>query len=274
MIRTTTTTLALSIAVALASYTSTAQAGVTCTTNAAAEIAAAAVNGPRAGWDPPVWTFDMPDLNMSIDVQAYTQPDAAAKAEAWLAGQIPACAVEAPVAPPAAPSGTTGTTGDTTTTSTTTDTTTTAAPTASTPTYDAPTTSQAQTIIDSATVTYRGNSWGPVPLYTVDLRPGINMTVDVAANSEADARAAVLPVVAAALGGTLVASAPSATQTPAAAADATTAPTVNPTGDTSAPGTWSGSSVITSSTVLTQSVDGANRFGTLDPALATALLSA
>lgn len=39
---------------------------------------------------------------------------------------------------------------------------------------------QAQQIIAAATVTYKGDDWGPVPLYTVDLRPALNATIDVA----------------------------------------------------------------------------------------------
>lgn len=39
---------------------------------------------------------------------------------------------------------------------------------------------QAQQIISTATVTYLGDSWGPVPLYEVDLRPALNATIDVA----------------------------------------------------------------------------------------------
>lgn len=39
---------------------------------------------------------------------------------------------------------------------------------------------QASQIIAAATVTYKGNDWGPVPLYTVDLRPALNATIDVA----------------------------------------------------------------------------------------------
>ena len=187
-----------------------ASAGVTCQTNAASEIAGANVNGPRAGWDPPVWTFDMPDLNMSVDVQDYTHDGAASKAQAWLQSQVDAACSQQATAPAGA------------------------SMTSTAPTYDAQSTSQAQTLANAAPVTYVGNSWGPVPIYEVAL-PSLNMTIDVAAPDEASARNAVVPTIAAALGGTLISTtAPASNATPAASALPTSptsvvAPSTNPT---------------------------------------------
>lgn len=48
---------------------------------------------------------------------------------------------------------------------------------------------QAQALLASAPVTYRGTNWGPVPIYEIDLRPTVNETVDIAAADEASARA-------------------------------------------------------------------------------------
>lgn len=192
-------------AVAAVIFAPAASAGVTCSTDAAAAIAAAAVNGPRAGWDPPVWTFDMPTYNMSVDVQAYDQPTAASKAQAWLQGQVDAaCAAENP-APPSAPNG-----GDT------------SAPT----TQPAPTVDQtaaAQALVDAAPVTYVGNSWGPIPLWRVDL-PSLSLSIDVAANSADEARTAVVGMVADRL-----AAANPQTVTTTQATTTTTAPTVDAT---------------------------------------------
>ncbi len=177
MFRRTLILLAVTVAALVAAGASVA--GVTCQTNAAQEIAGANVNGPRAGWDPPVWTFDMPDLNMSVDVQDYTRDGAAAKAQAWLQSQVPAC-------PP-----------------TNTDGSPVPAPAPVTPTFDPATTAQAQTIVAQSDVTYVGNAWGPTPIYRVTI-PSLNMTVDVAANSPDEARAAALSVIATTIGGTPV----------------------------------------------------------------------
>jgi hypothetical protein len=163
----------------------TANAGVTCTTSAAAEIAGATVNGPRAGWDPPVWTFDMPDLKMSVDVQDYTHDGAAAKAQTWLQGQVDgACAVASPAPAPTQPAGT-------------------ATPAPTSPASNAPAVDQtdaATTLLAAATITYVGNSWGPTPIYEAAL-PTLNTTIDVAASSADEARSLLVPTVAAMLGG-------------------------------------------------------------------------
>jgi hypothetical protein len=166
---------------ALVVATPVAHAGVTCQTDAAAMIAGAAVNGPRAGWDPPVWTYDMPSLNMSVDVQAYTRAEADSKAQTWLSGQVTAACAAAQPAP--AP-------GDAATPTTA------AAPVAATPEQ----TASAQQLVNAAEVVYVGNSWGPVPLYRVAL-PSLNMSIDVAANNADEARANALPTVLAHLAG-------------------------------------------------------------------------
>lgn len=54
---------------------------------------------------------------------------------------------------------------------------------------------RAQQIIDAATVTYKGNDWGPVPLWTVEL-PTLNASVDIHAFTEAEARQKAVPEVA------------------------------------------------------------------------------
>ena len=54
---------------------------------------------------------------------------------------------------------------------------------------------RAQQIIDAATVTYKGNDWGPVPLWTVEL-PTLNASVDIHAFTEAEARQKAVPAVA------------------------------------------------------------------------------
>lgn len=244
MFRTITTVCCLTLALVAAGA---AQAGITCQTDAAAEIAGANVNGPRAGWDPPAWTFDMPDLNTSVDVQAYTQQDASSKAQAWLSGEVSAaCDADARAAAAANQSAPASGSSPASATS---------SPTA---TASPAVTTQATDLVNAAEVVYRGNSWGPVPLYTVNL-PSLNMSIDVAANSEAEARANVLPTVIVALGGTWNA--------PASAPTSAT-----PTSAASAPATPSTETVVTPSTVLTQPIAGANRFGALDPAVATALL--
>lgn len=56
-------------------------------------------------------------------------------------------------------------------------------------------TAQAATIVTDATVTWVGDSWGPVPVWRVHV-PSRNATYDVAAVNAAAARAAVLGVVA------------------------------------------------------------------------------
>jgi hypothetical protein len=159
-----------------------AHAGVTCQTDAAAMIAGAAVNGPRAGWDPPVWTFDMPSLNMSVDVQAYTRAEADGKAQTWLSDQVTAACAAAQPAPAPAPDDAAAPT--------------TAAAAPTTPEQ----TASAQQLVNAAEVVYVGNSWGPVPLYRVAL-PSLNMSIDIAANSADEARANALPTVLAHLAG-------------------------------------------------------------------------
>lgn len=47
---------------------------------------------------------------------------------------------------------------------------------------------QASTYLASAPVIYDGLNWGPVPLYTIDLRPLVNETIDVAAADANTAR--------------------------------------------------------------------------------------
>lgn len=46
----------------------------------------------------------------------------------------------------------------------------------------------AEDFLAAQPVTYVGADWGPVPIYRVDLRPAINETIDVAANTPAEAR--------------------------------------------------------------------------------------
>jgi hypothetical protein len=43
----------------------------------------------------------------------------------------------------------------------------------------------------SASVTYVGADWGPVPIWRIDLRPAVNETIDVHAFTAEDARASV-----------------------------------------------------------------------------------
>lgn len=229
------TLLAVTLAASLYLSAGTAMAGVTCQTDAAAEIAGASVNGPRTDWNPPVWDFFMSDLNLGVSVQADMRDEANAKAQAWLSDQVSsACTREAiPPQPPAsgnpAPSAT------------------------ASPSIIA----QATDLVNAAHVVFRGASWGPVPLYTVEL-PSLNMGIDVAANSTEEARANVLPSVIVALGGTW--SAPvSAGTAPSLVAPLLGQPTT--------------ASVVTASSVLAGAVAGANRFGAVDPAIAAAMLA-
>lgn len=227
-------TLTAGAAVALI-VTSTALAGgITCDTDASAEIAGATVTGPRTDWTPPVWTFDMPDLSTSVDVQADTESEAATKAEAWLSDQVAAaCAAQQ--------AQTTTTTQGAGTDSATTQ--------AATPTYSAST--QAQQLAASAIVTGPRTQWNP-PEWTVTV-PSLNLSVDVGATSEAAARIAALPVIDQALGNdTSGASTSSVQSTTAITTGATT---------TGAAGT-----IATGGAVA-----GTSLFGDLDPAIATAL---
>lgn len=203
-----------------------ASAGVSCSTDTSAEVAAASVTNRGFAWSSPaqpnpLWTVDMPDLSESVDLYAADDAGARAAAKAFLDGQVatlncagtpaaPAPTVTPPVTPP---------TGNTPPTP--------AAPTASW-------TTQASDLAASATVTYVGNSWGPVPVYRVSV-PSLSLTIDVNANSEGEARTAAIPTIASMLARSgaapdpTVAAAPPATA-PAPAADpapaATTAPTV------------------------------------------------
>jgi hypothetical protein len=47
---------------------------------------------------------------------------------------------------------------------------------------------RASEIISSASVTFKGHEWGPVPLWTIDLVEPLNMSIDVHAYSETEAR--------------------------------------------------------------------------------------
>jgi hypothetical protein len=43
-------------------------------------------------------------------------------------------------------------------------------------------------ILSSATITYKGNDWGPVPLWTIDLKDLFKTSIDVHAYTEAEVR--------------------------------------------------------------------------------------
>jgi hypothetical protein len=47
---------------------------------------------------------------------------------------------------------------------------------------------RARAILDDAAISYKGNEWGPVPLFTVDLRPAFEWTIDTHAYTEDEAR--------------------------------------------------------------------------------------
>jgi hypothetical protein len=161
---------------AVAATASPASAGVTCQTDAAAAVAGAAVNGPRQGWTPPVWTFDMPSMSMSVDVQADTLSEAQDKARAYVQSQVDAaCSAEQQTTPQ----------GDTTS----------GAASATTPaSYP-----QASELVASAPIQYVGNSWGPLPMWRLTFA-SINLSVDVQAADEASARTAVIATVARVIG--------------------------------------------------------------------------
>jgi hypothetical protein len=201
-----------------------ASAGVSCSTDTSAEVAAASVTNRGFAWSSPaqpnpLWTVSLDDLNSTVDVYAADESGARAAAKSYLDGQVAAlnCAGTPAPAPTATPP-----TGDTPPNGTTT---TPAAPTASW-------TAQASDLAASASVTYVGNSWGPVPVYRVSVS-SLNLTLDVNANSEGEARTAAIPTIASMLARSgaapdpTVAAAPPATA-PAAdpAPAATTAPTV------------------------------------------------
>lgn len=158
---------AVLIAAAAATFVPNAHAGVTCATDAAAEVAGATVTGPRTAWNPPDWTFNMPDINETIDAQGNTQADAAAVVVAELQAEISAeCAKQSTTTQAAAPASQG------------------LSPTTTAANLSAP--APAPTI---ASVTYIGDAWGPVPIWRVTYSNGD--MVDVAANDAASAEAAV-----------------------------------------------------------------------------------
>lgn len=173
-------TLALAVA---AFFAGAVHAGVTCSTDAAAEVASATVTDRGTNWGPtPLWTIDFPDLSMSVDLYANDEASARAAATDWLSGQISsACSADNPSSPSggdgaSAPSGGTS----------------------SSPTAPTDYSAQAQALAASATVTLLGNSWGATPLWEVSV-PSLNMSVDVYANSADEARTAAIPTIQSAL---------------------------------------------------------------------------
>jgi hypothetical protein len=139
-----------------------------CLTDAAGTLANANVQYVGSDWGPiPLWRVTVPSLNMTVDVAANSADEARAAVAATL--QCP------PAAPGPAPQ-----------------------PPASSSTTTAESDAQAQQLVASAEVTYVGGDWGPLPLWRVTI-PSLNMTVDVAAATADDARAAVVHTVSVAI---------------------------------------------------------------------------
>lgn len=182
----------LAVGMTAAFWVTSAHAQVSCSTDPSYETSIAAVVDRGYAWSSasqpnPLWEVTFTDLNESVDVYATSDSDARSVAAQYLVGEINNLGCTA-----------TSTDTDTATVVTPPPSTTQAAQTvavtqATTITQDC--LSEAAQLVAASSVSYVGNSWGPVPIWRVDLRPGLNATVDVAADSGADAQIAVIAVV-------------------------------------------------------------------------------
>lgn len=212
-------------------------AGVSCSTDTAAEVAAATATNRGYNWSSasqpnPLWSFDFPDLHASVDLYAPADlASAQTAAKAWLDAQV--AGLNCNSAPSGGSSGSSGSGstssgGDSGSSSS-------SAPAADPNTNYA---NQAAAIAAAASVVNRGYNWSsasqPNPLWTVSVS-SLSMSVDVYAVDEAGARSAAIPTIEAALAHSGATPDAPAQQSSPSSSPPASAPSTPSSGSTSSP---------------------------------------